>query len=54
MARCFRSLSCKENAPPIFFLNPTIYEIESAGEGSFNGVNYIYAEPMVDLKDWER
>ena len=50
MAKCFRLLGCEFNAPPIFFLVPTIYKLKEP----FNGINYIYAEPMIDLKEWKK
>jgi hypothetical protein len=50
MARLYRRETSKFNALPIFFLPPTIYKLNKP----FNGVSYIYAEPMIDITNWQK
>jgi hypothetical protein len=50
MARMYRRETCKFNGQPIFLLPSTIYQLDKP----FNGVSYIYAEPMIDMENWQR
>ena len=49
MAKYFRKEGIKHNVPPIFFLSPTLYQLNEP----FHGANFLYAEP--ELKgDWKK
>jgi hypothetical protein len=50
MAKYFRKLSCKHNAPPIFFLPPILYQLETP----FKGTKILYAEPYIDQTEWKK
>jgi len=53
MTRLFRT-ACVDipQAPPIFFLQPILYKLNSP----FQGETFVYAEPYIDLnnKDWQK
>ena len=50
MARLFRMYAHEIEASPIFFLLPTMYELEKP----FKGIKYIYAEPYLDHENFMR
>jgi len=50
MAALYRRETAKLNIQPIFFLAPTIYKLETP----FNGITYIYAEPNLGVKDFQK
>ena len=50
MARLFRMYAIDIEASPIFFVLPTLYELETP----FNGIKWLYAEPYLDHNNFKR
>ena len=50
MAKYFRQVTSELNIRPIYFLPPTIYKLDTP----FNGVHYLYAEPLIDVDQWTK
>ena len=53
MSKIYRQLTCSFNAPPLFFVPPLLYELET----QFMGTSLIYAEPLIGEEaggEWQK